>query len=67
MKIGEEVIATAIFIPFLTYAFISISALQKADAVQETKIEYLIKITEETRDDVKTLTKEKKDGRHQRN
>lgn len=57
MKIGTEFFLGTILVPAVATAFISIANLQKADAVQETRIDQLIKITEEIRTDVKDLKK----------
>lgn len=57
MKIGAEFILGAIFIPIIVTAFLWIVDLQKADAIQMTKLEHLIQLTEEIRTDVKELKK----------
>jgi hypothetical protein len=57
MKIGAELILSGILIPVIATAFLWIIDLQKADAIQMTKLEHLIEITEEIKADVKELKK----------
>jgi hypothetical protein len=54
-KLGAEFILTAIFLPCLAVIFIWIIDLQKADAVQETKLDQIRALLEEVRSDVKTI------------
>ena len=61
-KLGAEFLLTAIFLPCLAVAFLWIidlqranANLQKADAVQETKLDQIKSLLEEVRTDVKTL------------
>jgi len=60
MKLGAEFILSVIAIPIIATAFVWITDLQKASAVQETKLQQLLHMTEEIRIDVKELIKEKK-------
>ena len=57
MKLGAEFILGVIFLPAMVTAFLWIVDLQKADAIQMTKLEHLIDLTEEIRSDVKELKK----------
>lgn len=61
-KLVAEFILTAIFMPCLAVAFLWIidlqradANLQKADAVQETKLDQIKTLLEEVRSDVKSL------------
>ncbi len=54
-KIGAEFLLGAIFIPALVTGFLWIADLQKADAVQETKLDQIKTLLEEVRSDVKSL------------
>ena len=54
-KLGEEFILTAIFLPCLAVVFIWIIDLQKADAIQETKLDQIKALLEEVRSDVKAI------------
>jgi hypothetical protein len=53
--LGAEFILGAIFIPAFATAFLWIADLQKADAVQETKLDQIKTLLEEVRSDVKSL------------
>jgi hypothetical protein len=53
--LGAEFILTAIFLPCLAVVFVWIIDLQKADAIQETKLDQIKSLLEEVRTDVKTL------------
>lgn len=59
-KIGAEFILGVMLLPILAWVLTSIVSLQKADAVQEEKIETLLEITKETRNDVKFLLNKEK-------
>jgi len=59
-KIGAEFILGVMLLPILAWVLTSIASLQKADAVQEEKIETLLEITKETRNDVKFLLNKEK-------
>ena len=60
IKLGAEFILSAIAIPVIVTAFLWITDLQKASAVQESKLQQLIHMTEEIRIDVKELIKGEK-------
>lgn len=54
-KLGSEFILGVIMLPWVVFVTVSIFSLSKADAVQETKQDYTIKVLEEVRTDVKSI------------
>lgn len=54
-KIGAEFILGTIFIPVIAVLCIWVIDLQKADAVQMTKLEQLLELNQEIKADVKEL------------